>query len=102
MRSRAGTCCRRPVADQRAKAPAPGNQGMVASTSTSQRRPRAASCCRLNGADSGSSAFGKILVTTRTRIAAVPLRHVDRVARQQREVLIGAAPLEDAGIVDGD
>src|SRR4051794_27828473 len=49
-------------------APAPGNQGMVASTSTSQRRRRAASCCRLNGADSGSRAFGNIFVTTRTRM----------------------------------
>jgi hypothetical protein len=39
-------------------------------TSRWQRRARAANCCRLNGADSGSTAFGKIFVIARTRSGA--------------------------------
>ena len=64
----------RPAADQRENRRAPGNQGIGASTSTSQRRPSAAICCRLNGADSGSAAFGKILVITSTRMAGGRVR----------------------------
>jgi hypothetical protein len=39
----------------------------VAITSSEQRRASAANCWRLNGADSGSTAFGKIFVIARTR-----------------------------------
>ncbi|KYG04492.1 hypothetical protein BE21_46475 [Sorangium cellulosum] len=46
---------------------APGWYGIAASTSTSQRRDSAASCCRWNAHDSGSTRFGKMRVTQRTR-----------------------------------
>lgn len=52
-----------PARDRR---PVPGSQGIVASTSTEQRRDSAVICWRLNGADSGSAAFGKIFVIART------------------------------------
>src|SRR5438045_172999 len=62
-----GTALTRPAADQRRRYDAPGNQGMVASTSTSQSSRRAANCWRLNGDESGSTAFGKSLVITSAR-----------------------------------
>ena len=66
MTSFAGTLRRPHVFELRTSAE-PGNQGIVAMTRRSQRRPSAANCWRLNGADSGSTALGKIRVMARTR-----------------------------------
>src|SRR5689334_21831824 len=44
-------------------------------TLSSQRRESAANCWRLNGADSGSAAFGKIFVIARTRSTAAERLH---------------------------
>src|SRR5262252_6658249 len=90
MLSWRGTRVSWPAGDQRASWPAPGNHGMVASTSTSQRRPSAASCCRLNGADSGSTALGKILVTARTRIgSSTPRKDAEARSKLQRLLPLG-------------
>src|SRR5262245_38694428 len=88
--SRRGTFASLPALDQRARSPAPGNHGIVAATSSSQRRASAANCWRLNGADSGSAWFGKILVIARTRTArrscvdAEDLVHPQQLAARQR------------------
>src|SRR5258706_12721680 len=70
MFSCAGTEASRPAVDQRPSVAAPGNHGIVASTSTSHKRESAANCWRLNGEDRGSTLFGKILVTIKTRICS--------------------------------
>jgi len=44
MRSWRGTAASLPALDHRENSPAPGNQGMVAMTSSSQRRASAANC----------------------------------------------------------
>src|SRR5215472_11838750 len=49
-------------------APASGTYGTAASTASSHSLPSSRSCCRLNGALSGSRRFGKIFVIARTRI----------------------------------
>src|SRR5688572_17132582 len=63
-----GTSLSRAAADQRRNADAPGNQGIVARTSTSQKPASSANWRRLNGEESGSKPFGKILVKTKTFI----------------------------------
>src|SRR5260221_9345945 len=68
-----GTPSRRPAEDHREKTPAPGNQGIVARISTSQRCARAPNCCRLNGDERGSEQLGKIFVKMSTRIVSLPL-----------------------------
>src|SRR5678810_961909 len=103
MVSRAGTWPRRPALDHLASRPAPGYQGIVASTSTISQWPaRAANCWRLKGAESGSAAFGKILVMIRTRKAG----GTDGRGSEQED-LVHAEQLEDrqrliAGIDDLD
>ena len=67
MVSRIGTRASRAADDQRPASPAPGYHGIVARISRSASGASAPSCCRLNGAESGSAAFGKIFVMTRTR-----------------------------------
>src|SRR5690348_10616346 len=81
--SRNGTRARRPAVDHFPRSPAPGNHGIVPITWSSQRFDRAANCCRLNGADSGSAAFGKIFVIARTRSTALEVE--DLVHPQQLE-----------------
>src|SRR5512143_2571480 len=72
MWSARGTLASLPALDHRANSPAPGNHGMVAITSSWQRVASAANCWRLNGAESGSAALGKILVIARTRSTSSP------------------------------
>src|SRR5579863_433878 len=71
MESSLGTSKRRPARDHLENALAPGNHGIVARTLTSQSSASRANCCRLKGAERGSTRFGKIFVRISTRMVSI-------------------------------